>query len=385
MKAKLFICLQIVIYWGSYLVPKSKKIWVFGEWYGQRYADNPRYFFEYVNKEHPNIKSIWITKSKNLVSTIKQSGFECFYYKSLKAIYYQLRCKKVFYCQRLLDDISGFLISGNVDRVQLWHGVPLKKIGFDVKPEYESQLRIKNLKKLIAPFLYIKPTLVVACSDYDKNIFARAFGIDINRVKVLGYPRNDYLISNKKPPSHPFKVLYAPTLRETKGRFFNGLISEDIIDHLGNKLKHHDIHLLIKFHPLNLPTSIVNQKINDSDVMELIPNNENIYEHLIRANVLVTDYSSLIFDAMLLHKPIIHYISDLEIYVDSERQLYTDYAEVVSGVQVNTVEKLIEKLVEIKNKSIFFSRNNNKLCKKYFKYQDKSNSFRLFKLITEIG
>jgi len=51
----------MLLYSSTY--PRSEKILIFGSWLGEKYADNPRYLFEYVIKNRPDLKAIWITRS----------------------------------------------------------------------------------------------------------------------------------------------------------------------------------------------------------------------------------------------------------------------------------------------------------------------------------
>ena len=67
-------------------MPRSKNIWVFGAWYGQQYSDNTSYLFEYVNKNKNDIKSIWLTKKKNIYNLLKDKGYNVFYVNSFLGI-----------------------------------------------------------------------------------------------------------------------------------------------------------------------------------------------------------------------------------------------------------------------------------------------------------
>jgi CDP-glycerol glycerophosphotransferase len=55
------------------LIPRKNKVWVFGAWYGQRFSDNSRYLFEYVNKEQSDVEAIWITRDKELKQKIMRN------------------------------------------------------------------------------------------------------------------------------------------------------------------------------------------------------------------------------------------------------------------------------------------------------------------------
>ena len=70
------------------------------------YVDNTKYLFEYANKHNNyNIRHIWITKNREILSLLKTNGYEVYYQKSFKAFWLQLRCGVVVY-NKGLDDIS---------------------------------------------------------------------------------------------------------------------------------------------------------------------------------------------------------------------------------------------------------------------------------------
>ena len=66
---------------------KNNKIWVFGAIRGQKYMDNAKYLFEYINQS-TDIDAIWISKNKALIKKLKDKGFNAFYAYSPEALYY---------------------------------------------------------------------------------------------------------------------------------------------------------------------------------------------------------------------------------------------------------------------------------------------------------
>ncbi|HCD4166488.1 TPA: CDP-glycerol glycerophosphotransferase family protein, partial [Escherichia coli] len=111
---------------------KRKKLWVFGGWYGQRISDNPKYLLQYVNKYHAkNIRAVWIYKNANVKAEALKLGIEAYHYKSIKGKLIQLRAGLVLFTHTIHTDLNSKCISWNTKRIQMWHGIPLKKIGFD--------------------------------------------------------------------------------------------------------------------------------------------------------------------------------------------------------------------------------------------------------------
>ena len=61
---------QLLLYLFGLIVPRSRAIWVFGAWFGHRYADNSRYVFEYVNEYQPEIRAVWLTRAPTIVAQL---------------------------------------------------------------------------------------------------------------------------------------------------------------------------------------------------------------------------------------------------------------------------------------------------------------------------
>ena len=64
--------LNTPLYWVSCCMPTSSNIWIFGAWFGEKYADNSKYLFEYVNQSHSEIRPIWFSTNKNVIKFLNQ-------------------------------------------------------------------------------------------------------------------------------------------------------------------------------------------------------------------------------------------------------------------------------------------------------------------------
>ena len=123
--------LLLPVYWLSFLVPRDKKIWLFGSTFGRRFADNPRYLYLYVSqhRDELGIRPIWISHNEDVVKMLNAEGYEAYMYHSLKGIWFALRGKLYLY-DNYSKDIN-FWQSGGALKINLWHGIPLKKIQHD--------------------------------------------------------------------------------------------------------------------------------------------------------------------------------------------------------------------------------------------------------------
>ena len=190
--------LLLPVYWLSFLVPGNKNIWVFGSTFGRRFADNPRYLYLYVSqhKEELGVRPIWISHNQKVVDMLNDEGYEAYMYHSLKGIWLALRAK-IYLFDNYSKDIN-FWQSCGATKVNLWHGIPLKKIQHDNnfdKFRHPKNLweKIKNYPRNISDE---KPShYVLTTSENLKPIFSSAFQTD--NVLVAGYPRNEVLISDE--------------------------------------------------------------------------------------------------------------------------------------------------------------------------------------------
>ena len=81
----------IVCFIFSIIIPQSKKILVFGDRAGWRFADNSRYLFFYYNYFVKDIKCIWLTKDEEILQYLRKKGFKCYFSNSLTGMFYGLR------------------------------------------------------------------------------------------------------------------------------------------------------------------------------------------------------------------------------------------------------------------------------------------------------
>ena len=72
----LFLLVGDIAYLMMLLLPKNQNLWVFGSWLGEKYTDNSKYLFEYVCKNHPELRAVWLTRNKTTRDLVTERGFE---------------------------------------------------------------------------------------------------------------------------------------------------------------------------------------------------------------------------------------------------------------------------------------------------------------------
>lgn len=372
--------LLLPVYWLSFLVPRNKKIWLFGSTFGRRFADNPRYLYLYVSqhKEELKLRPIWISHNENVVRMLNNEGYEAYMYHSLKGIWFALR-GKVYLFDNYSKDIN-FWQSGGAMKVNLWHGIPLKKIQYDnVFDKFRHPRnvweRLKNFPRNISDE---KPShYVLTTSENLIEIFSSAFRTE--KVLVAGYPRNAVLISdeiknvysieekadrkkifdflnNKKDGKNKKMIFYMPTFRQSENLFFNNFDKDDFQVFL----KKNNILFCVKVHPKS-KLSKEFESIKSENIM-VINKDADPYVFLKLSDVLITDYSSVYFDYLLLDRPIIFFDYDLREYLNDSREMYFDYYDFTPGEKVENYQSL-------KNGILSAIRNDKKYQNQYLKFR----------------
>ena len=140
---------KLLILYLSCLFPRSSDIYVFGAWFGNKFLDNTKYLYLYFEKKVPG-KIIWITKNKKILIEMKKDGHNVFMHNSIGGIWYQLRAKYFFICSGY-QDVSEEL-TGNAITINLWHGIPLKKIMYDDSITYQLNTTCNLLKQSLRRF-----------------------------------------------------------------------------------------------------------------------------------------------------------------------------------------------------------------------------------------
>ncbi|MGL6107359.1 CDP-glycerol glycerophosphotransferase family protein [Romboutsia sp.] len=260
--------------------------------------------------------------------------------------------------------------------IQVWHACgAFKKFGYSIiDKEYGAN---NNYIKHIP--IHKNYSHVLVSSKEVKSFYAQAFNMSESNISPIGIPRTDIFFDkqiqqkskeklyNKYPILKNKKlILYAPTFRGTSQSNAKMDIDFDL-DRILDTLDENTIFGL-KMHPFVKKLPDLSGYDNVVDLSKY----EEINDILLITNLLITDYSSIIFEYSLLEKPIIFFAKDKEIY-EKERDFYYDYESLVPGPIVDNTEDLIkiiktndfdkDKLVRFKNK--FFDYTDGKSSKRF--------------------
>ncbi|MBS5949715.1 MAG: CDP-glycerol glycerophosphotransferase family protein [Clostridium sp.] len=353
---------KMVISYLSFLSIRNKNKVIFGAWFGDKFLDNSKYLFKQMNKVD-NIRNIWITSNENVYNRVKLQGYEVYMSSSIKGIYHQLTACKYFTCTGK-DDVSSFLLSG-AEHIELWHGIPLKKIMNDDKITNNDD-NVKFAKKLFREIMAWpekKFYKVISTSKEFSKIYTGAFAVKPMQILQLGQPRNDVFFDDSLededfPKEYKEKkiILYMPTHRK------EGKIKFDIenilnLKEINDLCENNNILFLIKKHYFHKNEVIdLSNYQNIIDITNLDFDSQMLLKY---TDILISDYSSCYIDYLLLDRPIIFYNFDYDDYLKNDREMYFDYDLVTPGSKVNTCEELVKEIDNLlKNKDEYNEERN---------------------------
>ncbi len=383
-KTTLSLILSWMLFFFSYLIPRSSKIVVFNGWHSnferEIFADNSKYFFLYLSHNRPDIKTVWIGMEKKLPLILQKQGYKSYSISSAKGIYYSLRAK--YTITDAFMKLSHWRYSGGSKVIQLWHGKGMKKTGHD------SPYSLQRYNKFLFPNLFQKYHGLISSSNYTAQLMSRIFQIPREKIVATGLPRNDIFfgpipgseidenkslqkaIQEAKQSCSKKIILYAPTFRPD-GSF---PVQQLNLDKLEEFLKNQNMHFIISLHPKfarkDIPKSLVSYHH-----ITFVDSGYDSYSLLPSIDILITDYSSLYIDFLLLDKPLIFFVYDLEKY-KKEMGLYEDFEDLTPGPHPKSFEKLLEVL---KEQTDTYKKERDRVKKVLFQYPSGNASERIMK------
>lgn len=251
--------------------------------------------------------------------------------------------------------------------INFWHGVPIKKIGIN---GYTGLNKLRMLLQLKVFSFFV--TAYITTSKNLVNIMSESFLLPVNKIKILGQPRNDFIykIIPKKDMSNIFKnidinsrfVLYAPTWRKSKYGTslkntvkyfpFEGFSFEDF----NSFLKKNNIVFFVRPHSLEKINikEYSNIKILDQTKIQNINDILNIFD------LVISDYSGIWVDFLLLKKPIILLPYDLNEYL-SIKGLNFNFDDINPGPKIQTLQEFKNNIIRLLNDNTYFFDRREKI------------------------
>lgn len=372
--------LNIAVQFINTLIPKRKNQIFFSS--TSIFKDNVSAVLDEFLK-HDISKHYRIVLDGNGLEEYTGKNIEHVKHKSINSIWRFLRSKYIIYN----NGVYGSRSVKNQTSVNIWHGMGLKKIGY-----YNEKKKWKHIRTA---------THVIATSPFFISTMSYAFGVPAENVIITGNPRNDYLFNdgNRLKKIGINKNIYngiicwMPTYRNSSvaEAAYDGavyeygipLINSENINILDDYLCKKSILLIIKYHSLQnvaLPkVRLKNIKFLTSE--EVMKSKEPLYSLLSQCDALITDYSSVYFDYLLLNRPICFAYDDLELYLSKRGFMFDDIESMMSGFKAKNFEQLLEFINNFSLGIDNYKEDRTKANIKYNTHQNSNNSYNLLKKI----
>jgi len=368
------------------VINKDKNIWIFGSGDGKYYSQNSKYLYEYVlQRKNSSIRPIWLTSNKDVEKLLRKQNKECYLFYSGKGVYYSLIAGIAVVSSSWIElPLTTFIFNKRIKLVQLWHGTPLKKL--DLK---KNNFAKKIFFKAFRLYLGREYDIIASATSKNTKIYQEKniFNAKKRSIAIVGQPRNDALFNKpdmallsklvgKKTISN--LIVFLPTFRNYPTDFFGAKLKFNY-KKVNSFLERNKCVLLVKFHDVEI---LRREKFSQNKNIIIANKLQDPYVILSRADILITDYSSIYFDYLLLDKPIIFFTFDLQKY-EKNNGFYYDYDEVTPGPKVKNWDELLEALRLALDGRDEYKKQRMQVNKLFNKYQDGNSSERIYELLTK--
>lgn len=372
MKNVLYVIYAIMFYFYS-IIPLNKNKTTFIMTHDVSINGNIMCMYRKVKEKQPKHICKFITKSQ--FKKVNKLNQLLNLIKFIVVTPCYLATSKTIFLDNVFLPMAYIKFKQNVNIVQLWHGCnTLKKFG---------QLSNTGILKELERRANSTYTHVVVSSKKMIQLHKQAFGVDERILYPVGLPRMDIFFDSNKIKQEKEKfftqynelrqkriLLYTPTFRDNDLKMTNKNMNLSTI----TKYLPDDFIIITKFHPFVVDHQ--DMKWEDKKCIDM-SKYEDLNRLLLVSDILITDYSSIVFDFAVLNKPIIFYAYDKEHYKSDIRGFYYNYEEYIESKIVNTKEELIQEIINMKD--LFYYRKD--FINKYIDYFDSNSASRVYNLV----
>lgn len=342
-KAKNLLFTACLEHFGQ--IRPDSHIWLFSSTDNSHYNYNSRYLFEYVKENLPEITPLFVINDPELRNSLSSKYGKQYFIEteSIQGIRQALSAGVWFTSAGLPAYGTGLHKKRLI--INLWHGVPLKKIAL-LDPNLKKTARI-YFKKIFSE----NYTCILTTSHELIPLMARSFAVSEDKIKVWGQPRNDGLFQKNDCreilgqlfpdlPEYTKTVLYAPTFRDY-GQVQLFPFKDFDQEQLEAFLEKKNMLLFIRTHVAEQGSAApyLGKRIRflGNEQAEDVTGILNIFD------CLITDYSSIYIDYLLTDKPMIFLPYDRQQYLDG-RGMNFDYDDVTPGPKPETFNDFLDAL-----------------------------------------
>ncbi|MGN7312570.1 CDP-glycerol glycerophosphotransferase family protein [Alkalicoccobacillus gibsonii] len=357
----------------------KKPVWLIGENLGEVAQDNGFAFFKHLADQKVKEDYFYVSVPENKNKKNLEPYFDrVLKYDSFKHLVMYHRSRYLIVSHGIRDVIPTITHKsmGNNPKsvIYLQHGIiAMKKLNFN-KNSYNGKV-----KKF------------VVSSTFEKSILINKMNFRESQIMVTGLSRFDSLVDSSHS-EEPKQILVMPTWRDWINDSRKDFLESDFYKNYISLLKDEEIHttldkanLILKFAP-----HYEIQKKYKEDFQSIHPrikvvdfSEESVKELMQTSSMLITDYSSVVFDFNYMNKPVLFYQFDLNDYL-KHRGSYVDLSKDLIGDNVASTQELIEKIQEAANNDFKYNKHGYIKSRKYYAYRDKNNSSRIYNEILRL-
>lgn len=380
-----------VIYFGCCAVvsginklwPKNKSKIVFFS--TTNLYDNSEALFQHLvdHNYQEKYKIICAVRNPKDYSALEQKNVS--FMKVTASIFQIMSAKYLFYHNEML----AVRPSRRQIWVDFWHATTFKKINKMVDPDYK----------------YDYFTYLTATSETFRPIFAEAFGCELDRVIINGHPRNDYLFDDRDElkklsvdkTSYNKVFMWVPTYRISFNQVYQDtdstyigetglpiLLKREELEKLNEYLKNENSLMYIKVHPAQKREGFLFEDMSNIRYLfneAIDAANIKFYSLLKQMDVLITDYSSVFFDFLLLDRPIGFTIEDMDSYSANRGFVFEDPLEYMPGQKITSIEEFYSFMEDCFMDRDSYQKERNRINKLANHYTDGSSCKRILEFV----
>lgn len=357
------------------VIPKRKNGIIF--YSNPDYTDSCLSLSEFLCASHnrKRFDITWVVRDPKRFKEVE--GIRFVKHRSLKSLFYMCRSRYIFRTHSFWG--NKYRTNRQIMCVT-WHGMPIKSMTGD---------DLAKIKKTNCNYL-------LSTSVFFNKELSQSMGIDISKCVITGLPRNDDLFKDNGVTKYwhldeyNAVILWMPTFRQNKdadycdgveAEFGIPLCSKRELDCLNELCQEKNYLLILKLHPWAA------NKLSDlkySNILNLknedIPVGMSLYNLIGQADALITDYSSVYIDYLLLKRPIGFVIDDIQEYRNSRGFIIEPVEKYMPGMKISSFDEL-KKWLNAIDKGDGFEAERERMSDLFHVYKDNKSTERVLDLI----
>lgn len=331
------------------VVPKDRSLILFGAFSGEHFGDNSAALYTYLLQNNPKgWRLVWMTDQPAVVEQVRQLGGAACLKRSGEGLWLSLRCSLTVTSHGPEDAVLFYPSPGSPPELYLHHGVPLRHGIFREKKRWFEAPPVNSRERFQCISMTIS-TSEWAAQQQQKNVL-----VELPRIKITGLPRHDVLFDHTSDAQLKARfqlgsrmILYAPTWRDWEAARFFPFADFDLRA-IVEFLRQQQTVMVLRPHHTDLRRGcgpeFWEQVRQYPDVFKIITVREHAaVEDLLRlSGLLITDYSSLHYDFLLLDRPLVYLPYDRARYVREMGEFNCDYDSFTPGPKPVTQTEFLD-------------------------------------------